>query len=132
MPRTWRMGLLHEWIHERRQNGTGTENEQRGQNKEHHDQWNEPPFLLCFEKNPEWYRFTWPGKIGQAWSALPQTVITVSTGCARNSFIDFERWFEISIPISFITWTAIGCTYPAGLEPALCTSRTWPATFLRI
>ncbi len=27
---------------------------------------------------PQWYRCTCPGNIGQAWSALPQTVMTVS------------------------------------------------------
>ena len=45
--------------------------------------------------------------------------ITVSTGFCKNSFKCLEQWDEISIPSSFMTRIASGCTYPAGLDPAL-------------
>ena len=35
---------------------------------------------------------------------------TVSIGVVRNSRIDFDRWPEMSMPISRITWMASGCT----------------------
>ena len=45
--------------------------------------------------------------------------MTTSTLLVRKSFIDLELWPEISTPASLMTWTARGCTYPAGFEPAL-------------
>ena len=49
-------GPLHERVHQRGQNRTGTENKQHTQNQEHHDQRNEPPFFLLFEKKHELFR----------------------------------------------------------------------------
>jgi hypothetical protein len=44
----------------------------------------------------------------------------------------FEVWAEMSIPISRITWIAFGCTYSAGLDPALCTATSSPAAARRM
>jgi hypothetical protein len=55
-----------------------------------------------------------PGNIGQTWSAFPHRVSTMSTFRSRNSFRCFDRFVEISRPISRMTWIALGWMYPAG------------------
>jgi hypothetical protein len=49
------MPCLHEGVHEGRQYGTGTKNEQDAKNEQHDNKRNEPPFLLLLEEKHEFF-----------------------------------------------------------------------------
>src|SRR2546427_12534743 len=70
--------------------------------------------------------------MGHAWLALSQTVMTVSIFSFKNSVNGLERCQEMSIPISFMTWMAMGWTKPAGFDTALWTLIRPRAAFRRM
>ena len=71
---------------------------------------------------PAWIVSRTPKKNGQVWCSQSQTVTTISIPREKNSSTIFDRCPDISIPISFITATASGCT-PLGSLPALAASK---------